>query len=93
VSPSELRELARLIDGRYLALFTEHELDEWETAVDDWANDPAEERGDRPVLPATSGEHAHVLIVDALRQAADAAEIGAAIQRTARYRAELEAML
>lgn len=77
VSPSELRELARLIEGRYLALFTEQELDDWETAVDDWANDPAEERGDRPVLPATSGEHAHALIVDALRRAADAAELEA----------------
>jgi hypothetical protein len=91
MNPSELRELARQIERGCFCVSDLRGSDDWADRMVDWANDKKSE--DEPPFPPSATPHEHALIVDALRQAADAAELEAAIQRTARYRAELEAML
>jgi hypothetical protein len=62
-SPSALRELARLIERQDLAIVSVDELEDFADATTD-------------LMPARD-TYAAGLIVDALRQAADAAELSA----------------
>ena len=73
-SPSELRELARRIEARHVALHTEHALDAWEDAIRECEHRPRDAERNAPDWPDTESEHDHRLIVDVLRQAADDAE-------------------
>lgn len=72
-SPWEMRELAQRIEGRYLTLHSEAQLDAWEDALRDCARQRKGAARTAPDWPDSSDYFA-ALIVAVLRQAADDAD-------------------